>query len=219
MRSRAVLLLAWSAILTSTTVLLAQTFDSDRLQTFTRSEFYKGLVNRALAAIPQTVFQRCPTLVSNGSRVVVIKPVSFGSDGFPNAGVWKQSFPVSGCGNDTILNLFFSAGADEKINTAVGAPGATHADFTLQRDALLYALTGAARVAKDCKSFEVKNTRFEAYGVPNPPIADPGQDKPLRPWWETWTMIGCDHTIDVPIDFVPDSTGTQIIQPPSAVAR
>jgi hypothetical protein len=219
MRSGMALLLVWSAMITSTTGLLAQTSDSDRLQTFTRSEFYKSLVNRALAAIPQTVFQRCPTLVSNGSRVVVTKPVSFGSDGFPNAGMWRQSFPVSGCGNDTILNLYFFAGADEKINTTIGVPGATHADLTLQRDALLHARIGASRVIKDCKVFEVKNTRFEAYGAQNPPIADPGQDKPLRPWWETWTMTGCDHTIDVPIDFVPDSTGTRIVQPPSTVSR
>jgi hypothetical protein len=219
MRSGVALLLAWSAMITSATGLLAQTSDSDRLQTFTRSEFYKSLVNRALAAIPQTIFQRCPTLVSNGSRVVVIKPVSFGSDGFPNAGMWKQSFPVSGCGNDTILNLYFFAGADEKINTTIGVPGATHADLALQRDALLYARIGAARVIKHCKAFEVKSTRFEAYGLQNPPMADPGQDKPLRPWWETWTMVGCDHTIDVPIDFVPDSTGTRIIQPTDTVKR
>jgi hypothetical protein len=103
--------------------------------------------------------------------------------------------------------------------TTIGVPGATHADLALQGDALLYARIGAARVTKDCKTFEVKNTRFEAYGVQNPPMADPGQNKPLRPWWETWTMIGCEQTVDVPMDFVPDSAGTRIIQPAGTIAR
>jgi hypothetical protein len=196
----------------------AQAVD-DRLQTFTKSDFYKGLIDRALAIIPQAVFQKCPTLVSNGSTVTIIRPVSFGADGSPNAGLWRQSFPVTGCGNDTILNIYFSAGADEKINTVVGVPGATRADLTLQRDALLYANVGANLVARGCKTFVVKNTRFEGFGVPKPPIPDPGPDTRLRPWWETWTMIGCGRTIDVPIDFVPDEKGTQIIQPGGAIER
>lgn len=134
-------------------------------------------------------------------------------------GLWRQSFPVSGCGNDTSLNFFFSAGADEKINTVVAIPGETIADLTLQRDGLIYANFGALLVAKDCKTFEVKNTRFEGFGIPNPPIADPGPDQHLRPWWETWTMTGCGRTIDVPLDFVPGEKGTQIIQPGGAVER
>jgi hypothetical protein len=35
----------------------------------------------------------------------------------------------------------------------------------------------------------------------------------FRPWSETWSMIGCDRTIDVQVDFVPDERGTQIILP------
>src|SRR5262245_2799582 len=84
--------------------LQAEGADANQLQAFIRSDFYAGLVNRALASIPKTVFQRCPTLVSNGSNVTVIKPVRFAQSGFPNEGIWKQSFPISGCGNDTILN-------------------------------------------------------------------------------------------------------------------
>jgi hypothetical protein len=48
--------------------------------------------------------------------------------------------------------------------------------------------------------------------------ADPGPDKRLRPWWETWTLVGCGRTIDVPMDFIPrDTGGAQIIQPGDAV--
>jgi hypothetical protein len=219
MRSGIALLVVWFATIIQPSESRAQAVDGSRLQTFTRSDFYKGLINSALAAIPQTVFRKCPTLVSNGSTVTVIRPVSFGGDGFPNAGLWKQAFPVSGCGNDTILNIYFSAGADEKINTVVGVPGTTRADLTLQRDTMSYANIGASLVAKDCKSFVAKNTRFEGFGVPKPPIPDPGPDAHLRPWWETWTMIGCGRTIDVPIDFVPDEKGTQIIQPGGAIER
>jgi hypothetical protein len=32
-------------------------------------------------------------------------------------------------------------------------------------------------------------------------------------------MIGCGQIIDVPIDFVPDATGTTIIQPSGAIKR
>ena len=197
----------------------AQTADENRMRAFMKSNFYSGLINQALVNLPQSVFQRCPTLVSNGSRTTVLKPISFATDGFPNAGSWKQSFPVSGCGNDTILNFYFSATSDEKINTIVGVPGTTHADLTLQRDAVLYANLGATLAVKVCKTFIVKNSRFEGYGIPKPPIADPGPRNPRRPWRETWTMVGCNHTIDIPIYFVPDAKGTQIIQPGGAVER
>jgi hypothetical protein len=117
------------------------------------------------------------------------------------------------------LDFLFSAGADEKINTVIGVPGATHANLTLQRDALRYASIGAGVAAKDCKTFVVKNTRFESYGLQTPAMTDPGPGQRLRPWWETWSMIGCGKTIDVPIDFVPDEKGTQIIQPGGAIVR
>ncbi len=191
----------------------AQAPNTDQFHTFVASDFHKGLINRALAGEPQTVFQRCPTLASNQSQVKILKPIMFGMDGFPNAGAWKESFPISGCGNDTVLNFYFVAGSDEKINTIIGYPGSTHGDPQLQKDALLYAYQSAGIKANDCKHFDVKNTRFEAYGLKDPPSPDPGESAHFRPWWETWTMIGCNHTYDVTMDFIPDSTGTRIVSP------
>jgi hypothetical protein len=185
----------------------------EELQTFIASDFHKGLVAKALSTIPPAVFQRCPALQSNGADVTILRPLSFGKGGRPNAGAWREAFPVAGCGNDTVLNIFFEAGKDKKINTMVGFPGTTHADLVLQGDAQLYASVGAGILAKDCETFDVKNTRFEAYGLSDPPTADPGPDSRLRPWWETWTMTGCGRTIDVQLDFAPDETGTQITQP------
>lgn len=195
--------------------------DTEQLKKFiSASDFHKNLVSRALSQLPPAVFQRCPTLASTGSRVTVVKPVSFGSDGFPNAGMWNESFPVSGCGNDTTLNIFFEATADEKVNTIVGLPGTTHTSPTLQRDAIRYATMGFSTAAKmSCKEIAVTNTKFEGYGVKNPAVADPGPLHPQRPWWETWTLTGCSRTFDLPMDFIPDQTGTQIIQPAGQVER
>jgi hypothetical protein len=198
----------------------AQTPAESQFQAFTASDFYRSLVGRAIGQLPPSVFQRCPTLVSNGSRVAVLKPIQFGSDGFPTDGAWRQSFPVSGCGNDTMLNFYFFATPEKKINTVVGVPGTTHADVTLQRDAVQFADLGAGRALKStCSEFNVRNTRFEAYDLAKPPTPDPGPDTLLRPWWETWTVIGCGKIIDVPIDFAPDGTGTRIIQPGDATVR
>jgi hypothetical protein len=197
----------------------AQTNDGSPIQKFIKSDFYKGLVDRAMAGLPQAVFRRCPALVSDDSRVTVLKPIVFGADGWPNAGSWKQQFPVKGCGNDTVLNIYVSAGADEKINTVIGIPGSTRADLTLQRDAVLYANTWATMVAKGCKSFDVTDTKFEGFRLSKPAAPDPGPDNHFRPWRETWTLIGCGVTIDIPIDFVPDAKGTQVIRAADVVER
>jgi hypothetical protein len=201
------------------TVVGAQVEGARQLEAFTKTAAYGQLLNRALATLPDSVFKRCPTFVSGGSQVTILKPPSFGSDGSPISGYWVQRVPVSGCGNDTVLTFFFSAGADGKTNIVIGVPGATHANLTLQRDAFRYASIGAGLAAKDCKTFVVKNTKFESYGLQTPATPDPGPGQHLRPWWETWTMIGCSKTIDVPIDFVPDEKGAQIIQPGGAIVR
>jgi hypothetical protein len=190
-----------------------------RLQTLTRSQSYQELVKRVLAVLPAAVFQRCPGLVSSESTVTVLKPVFFAKSGNPNAGSWKQDFPVSGCGNDTVLHIYFTATADEKINAIVGLPGSTHADLTLQGNAVRYARMGAMHVVKDCNDFDVRNTKFESYGLADRATPDPGPEKSFRPWWETWTIVACGQIIDVPIDFVPDDTGTTIIQPGGVIKR
>jgi hypothetical protein len=197
----------------------AQTDGASPIQKFIKSDFYKGLVDRALAALPPAVFQRCPALVSEESRVTVLKAISFGADGWPNAGSWKQQFPVKGCGNDTLLNIYVSAGADEKLNTVVGIPGSTRADLTLQRDAVLYANTWASLVAKGCKSFDVTDTKFEGFGLSKPAATDSGPDNQFHPWHETWTLKGCGTPVDIPIDFVPDAKGTQVIRAGDVVER
>jgi len=185
--------------------------NTSQLQAFTRGEFHKGLLLRAFSGIPATIFPRCPSLVSNSSKVTVISPVTFAADGYPNSGSWIEQFPVSGCGNDTTLNLFFSATADEKVNTAVGVPGATVANLKLQQDGYLYATMGARLVAKDCKELVVKNTKFEGFGTKEHPVTYAGPNAPRPAWWETWTMGGCGHTVDVTMESTPDARGTMVV--------
>ena len=199
----------------------AQTANQTQLQAFTSSGFYKGLLNKIFAKFPEAVFTRCPTLVSKGSQVIIVKPVSFAASGYPNAGVWKQTFPISGCGNDTILNIYFLAKADEKIDSITSFPGTTAADLELQNDAIVYARIGANLAVKDCEGskFIVKNTKFEGFGLTNPPTPDPGPNRGPRPWWETWTMAGCGRTVELPMDFIPNEKGTQIVQPIGRVER
>jgi len=213
MKSRLALLFSLVAVLIQPKVLRAQTLDGNQLQAFTRTDFYRGLIDRALTAIPPAVFQKCPALKSDGSRVTILKAVNFAASGFPNTGFWKQSFPVSGCGNDTTLNVFFSATADEKVNILLGAPGDTRADYILQRDALKYARLGANLAARDCNptSFEAKGTKYEEFDMSGSPVKNAEPYNGVRPWRETWTMIGCGHTIEVPVYYYPDAKGTQIV--------
>jgi hypothetical protein len=172
------------------------------VQKFSSTEAHKRLVLSAFSRISPDVFQRCPTLVSKGSNIAIVQPVSADANGQPNAGIWKESFPVSGCGNDTTFHLYFVT-ANEKINSFVGAPGGTRANPTLQKDALFYATLGAGTFVQTCKTFNVKDTKFDNVDA---------VDSKVRSWRETWTMVGCNRTLDVPLQFTPDDRGTAIRQ-------
>ena len=191
----------------------AQTVDPQSLRSFLASDLHKGLMAKAEAATPPEVFHRCPSFVPSGSKVMIAKPMTFDQNGVPSAGAWWERIPVAGCGNDTIVNLYFAVGPDGKITTIVAFPGTTRADILLQRDALKFAYFGAGSRVRDCKTFVVTNTRFENFGLRNPVTPDPGADAGYRPWWETWTVLGCGKSFDVPMNFIPDATGTTINQP------
>jgi len=178
---------------------------------FIFSDAHKGLINRAISSLPQAIFRTCPTLVSNGSQITVIKPVTIAASGFPNKGAWRESFPVSGCGNDTILNFYFTADSNEKINTLIAFPGTTRADLVLQDDAYKYASVGLVIAGKPCKKFYVKDTKFGGFDSVNPTATDLGPGERYRRWHETWTFAGCDRTFIVPISFLPSTKGTTVI--------
>ena len=186
---------------------VAQPVDGEKFQKYLNSDYHKALVSRTYATVPKAIFEPCQNLVSKGSSATLTSPIAFGADGNPATGTWKQQFPIDACGDKLLINLYFGA-IDGKINGIVGAPGDTRGSLLLQRDTVMYARMGAMRKAPDCKVLNIKNTHFEGFGTPDVP--DPGASAKFRPWWETWTMVGCGQTVDVPIIYQPDATGTTI---------
>lgn len=200
---------------------VAQTaVDRMLFQKYLASGAHKDLVKSALDALPPEVFHRCEAFKPSEPDLVEQKPISFSKDGLPTAGAWRESLPVKGCGNDTILNFNFVVADDGTIKVLADLPGATHADRILQHDAVPYATTGASVHAKGCPQFIITNTHFDAFIVKPASTDAPAQKaKPelprtpqSRPWRETWTVAGCGRKFDVPINFVPDATGTLITQ-------
>ena len=173
------------------------------------SSYYSGLIHQALAALPPEEFRQCPTLVSNGSKVTILRPVAFNPNGFPGSGLWRQSFPVSGCGNDTTVNFYFLAEPDQKISVLIGIPGSTIASLLLQGAGKKFTTIAAQRVAPTCRSFTVIDTRFDRFEH-----AASGSG----PWRETWTLSGCGHRYTVPIQFSPSKTGVQVTLPDGAIS-
>jgi len=192
----------------------AQTSNTDMFKEYIASDAHREMVKRAIATIPPRILPRCPTLVSNASRIIPMKSLSIGPDGTPNTGAWKQEFPVSGCGPATSVNLFFAATPGKGIDVVVGLLGTTHADPLLQREAIPLVRIGAGRVTSICPEIAVAHAEFEHMGRSDgtpPPAAPPGK----QAWWETWTLTGCGLTVDLVMEFAPDATGTQILQPSS----
>lgn len=190
-----------------------QDHGTQALQAFMATRPYQELTARTLAGIPPAVFTRCPALAAKSSAVTILETVTAGPQGRLTAGKWKQSFPVSGCGNDTVLNLYFSVAADGKPQAFSALPGTTLADPLLQRDALLYAHIGAARVADNCKNFLVIDTKADASAGQ---AAQAGQ-RLKAPWSERWTLLGCKRKVAVRMDFIPDATGTTITPRDAAI--
>jgi hypothetical protein len=177
------------------------------------SSYYAGLIHTSLAALPPDEFRQCPSLVSNGSRVTVLRPVAFNPNGFPNAGLWRQSFPVSGCGNDTTVNFYFLAEAGQKISVLIGLPGSTIASLLLQGAGKRFATIAAQRASPRCRSFTVIDTRFEGFG---PPAAGGGPAS--RPWRENWTLSGCGRRYTAAIAFAPNKGGMQVTLPDGVIS-
>jgi hypothetical protein len=217
MPSQTVCRLLCLVLLSVPTFARAQTVDRDQFRKFLSSKANRDLVVDAVAGLPSAVFHTCPGFTASGVSVVVESDITFGADGIPNAGSWWEHLPVSGCGPDMVLNVHFTAGEGGRISTVVGQPGTTRTDLRLQPDAAQYALMAAGSKLQDCKQFYVKNTQFRDYGMRDPMSPDPGPHAQFRPWWETWTIVGCNRSFDVMLEFVPTSKGTSIIQPRSEI--
>ncbi|WP_137897499.1 hypothetical protein [Sphingomonas sp. 2SG] len=173
------------------------------LQALVVSSDYQANIARLFSQLPAPVLQRCPSLISKGSTVTMIEPVSFAPDGYPTSGLWEQSFPVSGCGNDTTINFFFRAQSDEKITSIVGVPGETHADVILQSDAVGMMATAVKAAAPNCEQITVQDSKYLG------PVG-----KSHKAWQESWLLAVCARPTHITLTFTPDDTGTKILVSP-----
>jgi len=195
--------------------------EGSALRAFMSSSYYAGLLHKSLAALPPDEFHLCPTLVSHGSRVTILRPIAYFPNGFPSSGLWRQSFPVSGCGNDTIVNFYFLAGPGQKISVLIGMPGSTIASILLQSAGRKFTTIAAQRALPRCRSFDVIDTRFEGYEQPAPnsaPGSAPGSAVAPRPWRESWILVGCGRRYTVPIEFAPNKGSIQVSLPDGAIS-
>jgi hypothetical protein len=189
---------------------LAQASPPLPLQAFIASQQFQAYIGNLFSRLPPDVFRRCGSLVSKVSTVSQTIPPVFASDGHPVSGAWKQSFPVSGCGNDTVINFFFAAQSSEKIVTILGAPGDTHADAALQKDADRDVVLATRLRAPACADPHVLNTTYDGRDTRERRKEDTPAQSDKAPWQETWTMSACSQIVKVRVNFVPDLTGTTI---------
>ena len=197
----------------------AQAATPPTLQAFIASPQFQSYIGGLFSKLPPDVFRRCSSLVSKGSTVVVSTPATFASDGHPVSGAWKQSFPVSGCGNATTINFFFAVQASGNIVTTLGVPGESHADAVLQKDAIRYAVIAANIKAATCADTHVLNTTFDGKDSKQPINNNASLEVGKTPWHETWTLSGCGEVVRVKINFIPDPNGTTISTQPIRAAE
>jgi len=182
-----------------------------QLHALATSAPYLVTIRAAVAALPADVTRGCPAVTTDNSSIRVLKPVSFAQNGLPIDGTWKQSFLQARCGAGTILNLLFTADADQRIRTLILAPGDGIAEPQLQVAAFRDAVASVQGLAATCQAFHVLNTKFEAFDHSKAPGPDPDPgDKVDIPWRETWTLGGCGNAWDVPMLFTPDGAVTHV---------
>ena len=135
--------------------------------------------------------------LKSANVVVQVQP-NFDAAGKPTSGKWQVLAHLEGCGQSRQLNLFYAFTSNGQMVRVSGLPGTTIADLRLQKDGLMYATMGMAKlVPANCKDFKYLNTAFEALG-------------PARSWTEKWTVQGCGVDGVVRMQFKPDATGTAI---------
>jgi len=117
-------------------------------------------------------------------------PVTFGPDGTPTSGTWKEIMRVDGCSRSGIFNIATAVDARGGIHVFALLPGTSIADVQLERDAVTQALSAASRKAPpNCTETFVVDTAFESYADTANPGVETGRE--ARTWHERWTVQGC----------------------------
>ena len=155
------------------------------------------------------------TFTDTGHLVALSQPRA-DSTGKLTGGAWQQSVIAAGCGAQRQLNILTLAQPDGTLRRISLLPGTTIADPYLQRDAIQYAMIGAARLmARHCHRATIVETRFAEFE--GGPVTTVPPARVARPWREDWTVDGCGERAVVPMHFIPDPTGTTIHVSPNEV--
>lgn len=161
-----------------------------------------------MGQIWRSTVENCPSPGVRGMNVVISVPPKFDQAGLPKSGEWRVTAQFEGCGKARTLTVLYLFGPDSRMMRAGLLPGTTITDLRLQKDALLYAAMGMAKIApKDCKDIKYTDTKFMSFGGATPPTA---AEIGKRPWAEEWTVRACGVTGVVTLNFSPNATGTQI---------
>lgn len=141
-------------------------------------------------------------------NVLIGQEPKFDAKGDPLSGRWSVVTRIEGCGEERIINLQYWFTPDGKLAASLRLPGTSIADLTLQKDAVLYAMSAMVNVApRDCKEAPVINTQFK--GRDSEEVLD-ANGAVRHPWTEEWTVRLCGVTGVIPMHFIPDATGTTI---------
>lgn len=155
------------------------------------------------------IFENCSSPKLQGMNVFIDSPPQFDSSGAPISGKWRMIGRIEGCGETHIFKVEYLFTPDGQMKRVALLPGTTIADLLLQRDALIFAAAGMAKLTpKDCKDIKdatTIDTKFLAFGE-----ANTAMDSDKRPWTEEWTVRSCGVTGIVTMHFTPDATGTGI---------
>jgi hypothetical protein len=154
----------------------------------------------------RTIFENCALPKLQGMNVLIVVPPTLDSSGTPVSGEWRMVGRMEGCGETRILSVEYLFAPDGQMKRLALLPGTTVANLRLQRDALMYAVTGMMKLSpKDCKDIKGIDTKFVGLEDTGPSTGAGG-----RPWKEEWTMRACGVTGVVTMHFAPDPTGTSI---------
>ena len=170
---------------------------------------YKQLLDKAVGQIPEVVFKRCPKLKTAPIQVYFLAPFTTDSAGKPKSGKWKESYGFSGCGNTSILNFIFEVKSDQHIALTTALPGESRSAYVLQMDTLPNVQAAVRiKIKTPCDDLAVVDTVVGRVNNQKVVRFDPATVLASKPWTEVWTVGACGRKLFVPIQFIPDATGT-----------
>ena len=179
------------------------------IKNFWAGDEYKTKLGAAMAQTPRIIFNSCGSLKTSPVAVFFLAPFLIGDDKKLKAGMWKESYSFSGCGNDSALNYIFKVNEQQKFILITPLPGESRASYILQGDTLTNVIVATRVHTKTtCADADVINTTVG--GLKNNQLvrSDPGSVVANKPWEEVWTVAACGLKMLVPIWFIPDATGT-----------